>query len=153
MQEKLAELKDMVGTEIHAGSWLTVSQDRISRFAEATDDEQWIHVDPVRSARESPFGSTIAHGYLTLSLTTILTGTLDEGTNPFPDAKVVINYGLNKVRFPNPVKVDSKVRARTILAGAEEVKGGVQLVKQVIVEIEGEEKPACVAETITRYYF
>ncbi len=153
MNERFQELKQREGTEIHVGPWLEMTQDRIRRFAEATMDEQWIHVDPERAARESPFGTTIAHGFLTLSLTTWLTGTLDPGTNPFPDAKVVINYGLNRVRFPHPVRVGARIRARTTLVGVSEVKGGVEVVKQVTVEIEGADKPGCVAETVTRYYY
>lgn len=153
MNEKVQGLKRLEGQEVHVGPWFEVTQDRIRRFAEATLDSQWIHVDPERAARESPFGTTIAHGYLTLSLTTYLTGVLDPSTNPFPDAKVVINYGLNKVRFPAPVKVGSRIRARTTLVSVTEVKGGVEVVRQVTVEVEGSDKPGCVAETVTRYYF
>lgn len=153
MENKIAELKRLEGSEIHVGPWLEVTQDRIRQFAEATLDEQWIHVDPERAARESPFRATIAHGFLTLSLTTYLTGTLDPATNPFPEAKVVINYGLNKVRFPHPVKAGSRIRARTTLLSVAEVQGGVEVVRKVTVEIDGAEKPGCVAETVTRYYF
>lgn len=153
MNEKLQELKAKEGTEVHVGPWLEVTQERIRRFAEVTMDEQWIHVDPDRAARESPFGTTIAHGFLTLSLTTWLTGALDPSTSPFPDARVVINYGLNKVRFPYPVRAGSRIRARTTLLSVAEVKGAIEVVRQVTVEIEGADKPACVAETVTRYYF
>lgn len=153
MQDAINDLKGKIGTEINLGDWMTMAQDLIDTFSEASRDLQWIHVDPVRAARESPFGATVAQGYLTLSMTTFLTGTLDPATNPFPDAKVVINYGLNKVRFPHPVKAGSRIRARTILKEVEEIKGGVQVIKQVVVEIEGVEKPGCVAETVTRFYF
>ena len=148
----LSDLKSKEGTEIHVGTWLAVTQDRVRQFAAATMDEQWIHVDPERAAKESPYGTTIAHGYLTLSLMTWLTGTLDPETRAFPDAKLVINYGLNKVRFPSPVKVGARIRARTTLVSAEEIKGGVEVVNRVTVEIEGADKPGCVAETVTRYY-
>ncbi|MBL6976063.1 MAG: MaoC family dehydratase [Deltaproteobacteria bacterium] len=153
MQDAINELKGKVGAEINLGDWMTMEQELIDTFSEASRDLQWIHVDPERAAKESPFGATVAQGYLTLSMTTYLTGTLDPATNPFPDAKVVINYGLNKVRFPAPVKAGSRIRARTTLVAVEEIKGGVQVIKKVAVEIEGVDKPGCVAETVTRFYF
>lgn len=153
MQDAINDMKGKIGTEIHLGEWMTMEQELINTFSEASRDLQWIHVDPERAAKESPFGATVAQGYLTLSMTTYLTGTLDPATNPFPDAKVVINYGLNKVRFPHPVKAGSRIRARSTLAEVEEIKGGVQVIKKVAVEIEGVDKPGCVAETVTRFYF
>ena len=120
---------------------------------QATGDHQWIHVDPERAARESPWQATIAHGYLTLSLYPLLRGLVDSATPLFPGVTRVINYGLDKLRFPNAVKVGSRVRARCVLLKVEEVAGGLQLTEQYTVEIEGEAKPACVAEAIMRAYF
>jgi acyl dehydratase len=151
-EEIIAELKAAVGTEVHIGPWLSITQERIDQFAEATDDFQWIHVDPER-AKNGPFGTTIAHGFLTLSLIPNLTESVDESVVRYPGIKMAINYGLNRVRFPNPVVVGAKVRARTERLQVEEIKGSVQLVDQVSIEIEGEEKPGCVAETVTRLYF
>lgn len=141
------ELQAKVGEEIGVGDWHTVDQDRINLFAEATGDHQWIHVDPERAA-QGPFGTTIAHGYLTLSLIPSLGG----GSLPVPGAKMGINYGLDRVRFIAPVKVGSKVRARRKLLEVKEGEGFVQLKIEVTVEIDGESKPACVAETLSRAY-
>ncbi|MCP4246729.1 MAG: MaoC family dehydratase, partial [bacterium] len=124
-----------------------------SRFADVTEDRPWIHIDPQRAVGESPFGSTVAHGYLTLSLIPYLGGAVQDGKPRYPEAKLAVNYGVNRVRFPNPVKVGSRVRAHTELAGVEEVKGGVQILEKMTVEIENEVKPACVAETVLRLYF
>lgn len=154
LEAVLADLESKVGTETGVGNWKTVTQEMINQFADATGDHQWIHVDPERANAESPYGAPVAHGYLTLSLIPYLVGFVDPETQRYPDLKMGINYGLNRVRFPNPVRVGSKVRARTKLQEYEEVKGGgVQIVDQVYVEIEGQEKPACVAETVTRLYF
>ncbi|MEV6699533.1 MaoC family dehydratase [Streptomyces sp. NPDC051453] len=133
------------GTHVGVGEWLSVDQSRIDRFADATGDYQWIHVDPERAA-SGPFGATIAHGYLTLSLLPALVKEVyrTEGVT------VAVNYGLNKVRFINPVRVGSKVRASVDLVSAEPVPGGYQVVSRVTVEIDGAEKPACVAETVAR---
>jgi acyl dehydratase len=152
-EEVIAELKAAVGTEVHVGPWLSITQERIDQFAEATGDFQWIHVNPERAQNESPYGTTIAHGFLTLSLIPNLTESVDESVVRYPGIKMAINYGLNRVRFPNAVAVGAKVRARTERLQVEEIKGSVQLVDQVTVEVEGEEKPACVAETVTRLYF
>jgi acyl dehydratase len=149
-----ADLESKVGTETHVSEWLTVTQDRINQFAEATGDHQWIHVDVERANAESPYGSTIAHGYLTLALLPYLMEAVDPDKPRYPDIKMGVNYGLNRLRFPHPVKVGSRVRTRTKLVGYEEVKGnGIQIVNQVAVEVEGAPKPACVAETLTRLYF
>jgi acyl dehydratase len=143
-----AELAAAVGTEIGVGDWLAVEQSRIDQFAEATGDHQWIHVDPERAAA-GPFGATIAHGFLTLSLIPAL----GQRIYRVEGVRMGINYGLNKVRFPAPVRVGSKVRARVALAEATEVPGGgYQFVSRVTIEVEGQEKPACVAETVTRLY-
>jgi len=139
----LEELSDGVGDELGASDWLTVEQERVDAFADATGDHQWIHVD-VERAKEGPFGGTIAHGYLTLSLIPQL------GAQIFsletPGAK--LNYGVNKVRFPNPVKVGSRIRATATIADVSDGPIGKQLVTRFVVEIDGEDKPACVAETV-----
>ncbi len=143
-----------IGTEIHVGPWLTIDQVRIDCFAEVTGDVQWIHTDPQRAKRESPYGTTIAHGFLTLSLLPYLT----ESTHPdffhknYPGMKMRVNYGLNKVRFPTPVIVDSQIRARTFLRSAEIIGDAVQIIYIYTIEIKGGEKPACVAEFVARIY-
>ncbi len=149
----LAMLQDKIGQEIHASDWLEVTQQRIDAFAAATGDQQWIHTDPARAARESPWKATIAHGYLTLSLYPLLRGLVDESTPLFPGVTRVINYGLDKLRFPNAVRSGSRVRARCVLLKIEDVPGGMQMTEQYTVEIDGETKPACVAEAIMRIYF
>jgi acyl dehydratase len=141
-------LKALVGTELGRSRWFEIGQDRIATFADATDDHQWIHVDPERCARESPFGSTVAHGFLTLSLLPSMLADVLAMT----DAKLVVNYGLNKVRFPSPVPAGSRVRAAIVLAGLEEETGSVQLTLDVTVEREGAPKPVCVAEFLVRRY-
>jgi acyl dehydratase len=141
-------VKSMVGKEWGRSDWLQVTQDRINQFADATGDHQWIHVDPER-AKAGPFGATIAHGFLTLSLIPGLAGSLVK----VGGVRMGINYGLNKVRFPSPVRVGSRVRAVSKNLSVEDVEGGVQLVNQVTIEIEGQEKPACVAEMVSRLYF
>jgi acyl dehydratase len=145
-------MQHRLGEEIHVGPWLTVTQERIDRFAEVTGDIQWIHTDPERAARESPFGATVAHGYLTLSLLPFLT----ESNHPdffqknYPGMRLRVNYGLNRVRFPAPVVAGSRIRARTVVKSAEKLGDGVEIVYVITVEIEGKEKPACVAESIVR---
>ncbi len=153
VQRVLTALQPKIGQEIHCSDWLEVSQQRINEFAQATGDQQWIHTDPVRAARESPWQSTIAHGYLTLSLYPALRGLVEAEKPLFPGVTRVINYGLDKLRFPNAVKAGSRVRAHCVLLKVEEVQGGLQLSEQYTVEIEGETKPACVAEAIMRAYF
>lgn len=149
----LADLRTRVGKEEKVGDWLIVDQQRINQFADATGDHQWIHVDPERAKRESPYKDTIAHGFLTLSLLPALSREVEGGASPFPGVKLAVNYGLNKVRFPAPVKVNSRVRSRSRLKDVEEVAGGLQLVREVTVEVQGQDKPCCVAETLTRLYF
>jgi acyl dehydratase len=143
-----------VGTEIHHGPWLEITQERIDAFAAATGDLQWIHIDPQRAATESPYGTTIAHGYLTLSLLPFLTESNAPGffERTYPGMRLRLNYGLNRVRFPAPVPAGSRLRARTDLAGLEQVGEGVQFTYLVTVEIEGNQKPACVAEFLARVY-
>lgn len=149
----LADLKKKVGTEEQVSEWMLVDQKRINLFADATDDHQWIHIDADRAKKESPYKDTIAHGFLTLSLLPALSQEVKGGSSPFPGVKLAVNYGLNKVRFPAPVKVNSKIRSRSKLKEVEEVSGGLQLVREVTVEVQGQEKPCCIAETVARLYF
>ncbi|HET8606683.1 MAG TPA: MaoC family dehydratase [Gaiellaceae bacterium] len=142
---RIADLQE--GLELGPSAWLEIGQERIDRFADATGDRQWIHVDPERAAA-GPFGSTIAHGFLTLSLLPQATFELME----VEDAGTAINYGLNRVRFPAPVPVGSRVRARFRVVEVAEIDGGVQVTTAATVEREGSEKPVCVAETVSRYY-
>lgn len=138
-----------VGTPLGQSEWLPITQARIDKFADATDDHQWIHVDPARAA-SGPFGATIAHGYLTLSLMARFLPQVVEVRG----MKMGVNYGTDKVRFPAPVRAGRRIRARGELVAAERTKdGAVQATIRVTVDIEGETKPACVAETISRYYF
>jgi acyl dehydratase len=137
-----------VGDEFGPSDWLEITQERIDRFAEATDDHQWIHVDP-EQAGQGPFGTTIAHGFLTLSLFVRFWA---EVGPVFEGYAMGINYGLNKVRFPAPVPVGSRVRARFTLAQIEEIEGGIQVVISGLAEREGQEKPVCAAELVFRQY-
>jgi acyl dehydratase len=150
--ELIAELRARIGQETHLSDWFEITQHRVNTFADATDDHQWIHVDGKRAASESPWKATIAHGYLTLSLYPALRGYVDPERPAFRGVRQVINYGLDKVRFPNAVKVGKRIRARCVLLKVEEVTGGVQITEQYTVEIEGEAKPGCVAEAIMRLY-
>ena len=148
----LADLQSKVGQELSLSDWCEVSQARINQFADATGDHQWIHVDVERARRESPYKAPIAHGFLTLSLLPMLTGGGTEQPR-YPGVKLSVNYGLNKVRFPAPVKAGSRVRARTRLLEVTEVPGGLQSVREVTMEVEGGDKPVCVAESVGRMYF
>jgi acyl dehydratase len=150
----IAQYQPEIGTEIHCGSWLEIDQQRIDAFAAATGDLQWIHTDPVRAASESPYGATIAHGYLTLSLLPCLTESNAPGffERTYPGMRLRLNYGLNRVRFPAPVLSGSRIRARTTLKELEQVGEGVQFTYLITVEIEGNQKPACVAEFLARVY-
>ena len=144
----LNELKSLQDTEVAVSDWVEITQERIDLFADATNDHQWIHVDVERCRRESPFGGTIAHGYLTLSL---LPGMI-ESAFKMMDAKMVLNYGMNKLRFPAPVPVDSRLRASFILLTVTDIEGGAQMAWEVKVEREGSAKPVCVAELLLRRY-
>ncbi|HTQ75434.1 MAG TPA: MaoC family dehydratase [Burkholderiales bacterium] len=139
-------LKDWVGREVAVTEWMTVTQEHIDEFADATGDDQWIHVDRERAARESPYGTTVAHGFLTLSLLPSFFMDAIE----IQGARMGINYGLNRVRFTGPVPAGSRVRARFRLASAEDIEQGVQMVWNVTVELGGADKPVLVAEWITR---
>lgn len=153
LERALQSLRACVGQQVHLSDWFEVSQSRIDAFAAATGDHQWIHVDAPRAARESPWRSTVAHGYLTLSLYPMLRGLVDQDQPPLPGAHRLINYGLDKVRFPNAVTAGSRVRARCLLLRVEAVPGGLQMAERFAAEIEGQTKPACVAEAIMRVYF
>lgn len=154
IRELIALYQNKIGCEVHVGDWLKIEQDRINAFAEATGDRQWIHIDPVRAAKDSPYEATIAHGFLTLSLLPLLTGSNAAGVfeKNYPGMRLRVNYGLEKVRFPAPVVTGSRVRARSTVTGVEEVTGGVQISYRITVEIEGAAKPACVAEQLFRLY-
>jgi acyl dehydratase len=144
----LEQLKTLVGTEVAVSDWFAISQERIDKFADATSDHQWIHVDVERCKRESPFGGPVAHGFLTLSLLPAMF----ENAVRMVDVKMALNYGLNKVRFPSPVPVDSRLRARLTLASVEQIEDGAQLVWSVLVECEGSPRLVCVAEFVMRRY-
>jgi acyl dehydratase len=142
------ELRAGVGEQLGHSDWLDIDQKRIDLFADATGDHQWIHVDPERAAA-GPFGTTIAHGYLTLSLLPVLVPQIIQVEN----VRMGVNYGTNKVRFPSPVPVGSRLRATAVLKDVEEAGGGVQITALVTVEREGGDKPVCVVESVSRYYF
>ena len=148
-----SELESAVGRQLGKSAWLEISQERIDQFADATGDHQWIHVDAARAVRESPWKATIAHGFLTLSLYPLLRGLVTADQPVFPGVRQVINYGLEKLRFPSAVLSGSRVRARCVLLKVEAVTGGLQVNEQYTVEIDGQPKPACVAEAIMRLYF
>ncbi|MCU1329084.1 MAG: dehydratase [Bryobacterales bacterium] len=145
---KMEEVHQLAGTEVGVTEWFPITQDRIDVFAAATDDAQWIHCDPVRAEAESPYGTTIAHGFLTLSMISYLSRnvlTLD-------NVRLRINYGLNKVRFPNAVRAGAKVRGRFVLEQVNDIARGIETVFGVTIEVEGSTKPCCVAEWIVRQY-
>lgn len=145
-----AALKALEGQDVGTSDWLMVDQDRVNAFADATLDHQWIHVDPEKAAM-GPFGGTIAHGYLTVSLLPYLGGQVEVSLDGI---KMAINYGMERLRFPNPVLVGSRVRVhRKVLEVTDAGSGGVQVKNLMTVEVEGQTKPACVAETLSRYYF
>ncbi len=145
--ERPADLIGKDGMSLGVTDWLTVNQQRIDQFADATGDHQWIHVDPVKAA-SGPYGKCIAHGYLTLALVNLFLPQLMRVDN----VSMGVNYGVDKVRFPAPVPVDSRIRGRGEILAVEEVKGAVQVIVRVSVEIEGSDRPACVADTISRFF-
>jgi acyl dehydratase len=147
--EDLDDLKSFAGREIGVTEWLVVTQERIQQFAEATEDRQWIHVDRERTKRESPYQTTIAHGFLTLSLLSFL---MKQAIQIKSGVRMAVNYGLNRVRFPSPVRADSKIRGRFTLLTLKEVSDAFEAVFSVSVESEGAEKPCCAAEWVVRYY-
>jgi len=146
--ESVAKLKELVGQEVAVSDWFAVTQERINEFAEATEDRQWIHTDPERAARESPFKEPIAHGFLTLSLLSELL----KRSMSVSGVRMGINYGLNRVRFIAPVPAGSRIRGRFSLMALEEIKGGAQGTWNVTVERDGGDKPCCAAEWLVRYY-
>jgi acyl dehydratase len=143
-------LRELVGRELEVTEWFVVSQDRIALFAQATEDRQWIHLDRVRASEESPYGTTIAHGFLTLSL---ISHFLKSAIQIQSGVRLAVNYGLNRVRFPAAVHADSRIRARVGLLALKELSDSVEATYSVTIEREQSEKPACVAEWIVRYYF
>ena len=145
--DHITDLQPLVGQHLGDSEWITVDQERINLFAQATGDQQWIHVDPVRAAA-GPFGVPIAHGFLTLSLLPEMFASAFE----LKDARMGVNYGLNKVRFPAPVPVGSRLRGRFVLTAFEPLEGGAQMTVEVTMEREGSAKPVCVAESIGRRY-
>jgi acyl dehydratase len=146
--ESLQELSDAVGQHVGYGEWHTITQEQINAFADATGDHQWIHINPELAAK-GPFGTTVAHGYLTLSLIPMLAGQIMR-TN---GVRMGVNYGLNKVRFPAPVPVGSKIRAGIKILSVEPMDGSAQIVSEVTIERDGGDKPCCIAQTVARYYF
>jgi acyl dehydratase len=142
-------LKELVGSEIGVTEWLPVTQKRIEQFAEATEDRQWIHLDRTRAKKESPYGDTIAHGFLTLSL---LSHLMKEAIQVQVGVRLAVNYGLNRVRFPAAVRADSRIRARIALLELKELSDAAEATYSVTIENEGTAKPVCVAEWIVRYY-
>ena len=143
----LAEMPGLVGHDLGSSDWLSIEQDRIDQFAQATGDRQWIHTDPARAAA-GPFGVTVAHGFLTLGLVPMLS----ESAFTVDDVRMGVNYGLNRVRFAAPVRVGSRVRGHFKLLSCEPLEGGAQMTVQATIELEGSSKPACVAETVSRRY-
>ncbi len=149
MKQALSDLTALVGTEIGTSDWLEITQGRVDAFAEATNDHQFIHVDPELAA-QTPFGGTIAHGYLTLALVVPLASEVEM---PVGNPMMGINYGSDRIRFPAPVPVGSRIRARVAITDVNEVAGGIQIKRTVTMEIEDQEKPAMVAETLVRLYY
>jgi acyl dehydratase len=145
--QHLSDLRELVGTLLGSSEWIEIDQARIDRFAAATDDHQWIHVDPERAAA-GPFGGTIAHGFLTLSLLPLFF----ESTYAIADSAMGVNYGLNKVRFTSPVPVGSRLRAHMTLESFDDIDGGAQMQFDIVVEREGQQRPVCVAQAIVRRY-
>jgi acyl dehydratase len=147
--ETILSLKEFVGREIGVTDWFTMTQERINQFAEATEDRQWIHIDAERAQKESPYGSTIAHGFLTLSLVSHF---MKQAIQIRSGVRLAVNYGLNRVRFPSPVRAGANLRARFGLVGLEELPGALQAVFSVAMEVESSDKPCCVAQWVVRYY-
>ena len=153
LEAALAEFTPKIGAVLHVSPWTTITQERIDRFADATGDHQWIHVNPERAKAESPFGSTIAHGYLVLSLYPSLRGQAGRNVPPFPGVTRTINYGLNRLRFPSPVHAGARLRGRFELVGVAKRDGALQLVERFTAELESGGKPACVAEVVRLLFF
>ncbi|NRA61023.1 MAG: MaoC family dehydratase [Psychrobium sp.] len=152
-QEMFDELQSQLGLENFVGQWQLIDQDCINQFAQVTGDNQWLHTDVERAAKESPFKTTIAHGFLTLAMIPTLTESVNPDSNLYPKAKMAINYGLNRVRFPSPVKSNTRVRARSKIITIVPMKRSIEIVSEVTIEIENSKRLACVAETVLRLYF
>ena len=146
----LDDLRARVGQEVGVSGWRAITQEQINRFAELTGDDQWIHIDVERARRESPYGTTIAHGFLTVSM---LSGLIKEAVEISGDAKMRINYGFNRLRFTGAVPAGSRIRGRFTLNSMKDIDGGVEIAWGAAVEVEGREKPALVAEWLGRTYF
>jgi len=154
LEELVADFNGKLGKETHLSDWQEVQQSMINAFADVTKDKQWIHVDVERAAKESPFNTTVAHGFLTISLITYLTGIVNASEPLYSGVKLAVNYGMNRVRFPNPVAAGSRIRSRSKLITVNQINDiCLQVVNEVTIEIDGQEKPACVAEMVYRYYF
>ncbi len=149
----LEDLRQKIGSEIYTSDWITVDQQTIDAFAAATGDHQWIHTDPERARRDSPYGTTIAHGYLIVSLYPQMRRRVINGVPAYPGVKSSLNYGLNKLRFPNPVRAGARVRGHTELISVKKIRNHIQMIEKLTVEIDGEEKPACIAEAIVWLVF
>ena len=145
----IEELRTLVGQRLGTSDWFEITQQRVQAFAEATDDQQWIHCDPERARLESPYGTTVAHGFLTLALCNALSQQIFTITG----IKMILNYGLNRVRFPNPVPVGSRLRMSSDLLELKETRVGTQIIFKQTFEVEGQSKPACVAEAVVRVFF
>ena len=146
---QIEDVRQSIGREVGAGEWLAVTQEMVDQFAELTGDRQWIHVDGERARRESPFGATVAHGFLTVAL---LSRLVREAVDVQTDCKLRVNYGCNRLRFPAPVTVGSRIRARVTPNAVREIEGGIEIVWGVVVEIESQAKPALAAEWLVRMY-
>ncbi len=146
-------LNENLGKETFVGEWYTVEQSTVNQFAKVTGDQQWIHISADRAKKESPYRSTIAHGFLTLALIPFLTDSVDPEKNIFPEAKMVVNYGLNSVLFPFPIKIGKRIRAHARVTKLVPMKRGLEVVREITIKIEGIAKPACIAETVLRLYF
>ncbi|WP_375748180.1 MaoC family dehydratase [Vibrio sp. HN007] len=151
--ELYVELTQQLGEEIHVGDWVSIDQERINSFGEVTEDTQWIHTDPERAATESPFKTTIAHGFLTLSMLSKMTDSVDPENPMFPTAKMVVNVGLNEVRFPYPVKAGNRIRTRSTLKKVTPIRKGLEIERELKVEIDGVRRPGCVVVSVIRLYF
>lgn len=152
-RELFLQLSAQIGEEVHVGDWLTISQERIDQFSGVTEDHQWLHNDIERAEKESPFKTTIAHGFLTLSLLPRLTDSVNPKKPLYKNAKMTVNYGLNQVRFPYPVKAGSVVRAHSRLIKVTPIKRGLEIEKEISVEIQNTRRPGCVAVSVVRVYF
>jgi len=151
--ELFFQLQAQIGEEVHVGDWFTISQERIDQFSNVTEDFQWLHNDLEKAQKESPFKTTIAHGFLTLSLLPRLTDSVNPDKPLYPNSKMTVNYGLNQVRFPYPIKTGSVVRAHSRLIKVTPIKRGLEIEKEISIEIQNTRRPGCVAVSVARVYF